>query len=65
MRKTLLLDSRDALDPFDPLDPLEANLEAMTLIERPGRTPWLLIANDNNFAPGVATRVLLFEIRRR
>lgn len=59
LRKTLLFDSREVLDP------LEANLEAMALIKRAGRTPSLVIANDNNFAPGVATRVLLFEILRR
>lgn len=59
LSKTLLLDSRDELDP------LEANLEAMTIIRRAGRPPLLVIANDNNFAPGVATRVLLFEILSR
>jgi hypothetical protein len=56
LKKTLLFDSRGALDP------LEANLEAMALIVRPGLPPMLVIANDNNFAPGVATRVLAFDV---
>lgn len=58
LRKTLLLD----LTRFT--DPLEANFEAMTIIARPRMPPLLMIVNDNNFAPGVATRVLLWEITR-
>ena len=56
LRKTLLLDSQETVDP------LEANFEAMTLMKLPGEAPVLVIVNDNNFAPGVATRVLLWEI---
>lgn len=58
LRKTLLLD----LTQF--ADPLEANFEAMTIIKRRGLPALLVIVNDNNFAPGVATRVLLWEITR-
>lgn len=58
LRKTLLLD----LTRF--ADPLEANFEAMTIIRRSRMPPLLMIVNDNNFAPGVATRVLLWEITR-
>jgi hypothetical protein len=59
LRKTLLLDSARLVEP------LEANFEAMTIIPRDGLPPLLVIVNDNNFAPGVATRVLLWEISRR
>lgn len=58
LRKTLLLD----LTQF--ADPLEANFEAMTIIPRHRMPPLLMIVNDNNFAPGVTTRVLLWEITR-
>lgn len=58
LRKTLLLDSAQWVDP------LEANFEAMTIIPQRGRRPLLVIVNDNNYAPGVATRVLLWEISR-
>jgi len=58
LRKILLLD----LTQF--ADPLEANFEAMTIIPRHRMPPLLMIVNDNNFAPGVATRVLLWEINR-
>lgn len=64
LRKTLLLDSAQLIDSAQPLDPLEANFEAMTIIPRDGLPPLLVIVNDNNFAPGVATRVLLWEINR-
>lgn len=64
LRKTLLLDSAQLPNLSQPLEPLEANFEAMTIIPREGLPPLLVIVNDNNFAPGVATRVLLWEIRR-